>query len=65
MKLLVESAMVFFGTLMVAALVALGRPAGLQVVMASDSSPAAPVPAQVLASTGSGGQGAALPPAGR
>lgn len=64
MKLLVESAMVFFGTLVVAALVALGRPAGLQVVMASDSSSAGPAPAQVLASTG-GGQGAALPPAGR
>ena len=46
MKLLVQSAMIFFGTLMAAALVALGEPAGPRGPAAAVSKPA---PAPVLA----------------
>jgi len=48
MKLLVQSAMIFFGTLMAAALVALGEPAGADVTVTAR--PAVQVPA--LASAG-------------
>jgi hypothetical protein len=40
-KLLVQSAMVFFGTLIAAALVALGEPAVAEVQMAVQTSPSA------------------------
>lgn len=38
MKLLIQSAMIFFGTLMAAGIVALGEPASPGVVMVADSS---------------------------
>jgi hypothetical protein len=40
MKLFVQSAMVFFGTLLAAALVALGEPAAAEVQMAVQAPPA-------------------------
>ena len=40
MKLIVQSAMVFFGTLMAAALVALGEPGAAEVQMAVQAPPA-------------------------
>jgi hypothetical protein len=41
MKLLVHSAMIFFGTLIAAALVALGEPAAAEVKMVMQTSPSA------------------------
>lgn len=41
MKLLFQSAIVFFGTLLAAALVALGDPASAEVEMAAQAQPAA------------------------
>ena len=41
MKLFVQSAMVFFGTLLAAALVALGEPGNAEVQMASQTGPSA------------------------
>ena len=49
MKLLILSAMIFFGTLMAAGLVALGEPAGSQLTVYI-SPPAAHGPASVLVS---------------
>jgi hypothetical protein len=43
MKLLIQSAMIFFGTLMAAGVVALGEPAGARLAM--KAKPAAPAPA--------------------
>lgn len=65
MKLLIGSAMIFFGTLVVAALLELGWPAGLQVVIANDSPAARHAATQVLASTQGGGRGAVVLRAGR
>jgi len=42
MKLLIQSAMIFFGTLMAAGLVALGEPAGAYVAMTASPPGAAP-----------------------
>lgn len=41
MKLVIQSAMVFFGTLLAAALVALGEPAEAEVQMAAQTPPSA------------------------
>lgn len=54
MKLLLQSAMIFFGTLMTAAVVALGEPAQADVALA-EAAAAAPSPALELASSQSGG----------
>lgn len=43
MKLLIQSAMIFFGTLMAAGVVALGEPEGAQVAVAAQPARAAPV----------------------
>jgi hypothetical protein len=43
MKLLVQSAMIFFGTLLAAALVALGAPGDAEVQMAAQTPPTASV----------------------
>jgi hypothetical protein len=50
MKLLIESAMVFFGTLMVAALVALTAPGSVELVIAQEPITAVKSAAQLLAS---------------
>ena len=50
MKLLIESAMVFFGTLMAAALVALTAPGSVELVIAQEPITAAKTAAQLLAS---------------
>ena len=42
MKLLIQSAMIFFGTLMAAGLVALGEPAGAHVATTASPAGAAP-----------------------
>jgi hypothetical protein len=51
MKLLIESAIVFFGTLLAAALLALARPAGAEPATAQEPPPVRKAAAQVLAST--------------
>jgi len=43
MKLLIQSAMIFFGTLMAAGLVALGEPAGAHVAMSASPVGASPL----------------------
>jgi hypothetical protein len=48
MKLLVRSAIVFFGTLVAAALVALGEPAVAEVQMAVQTSPSAEMVVSLL-----------------
>ena len=48
MKILVQSAMVFLGALVAAALVALGEPATAEVQMAAQGAPAAEVVASAL-----------------
>ena len=47
MKLLIQSAMIFFGTLMAAGVVALGEPAGVRVAVTAQPVGAAPVVASV------------------
>jgi len=42
MKLLIQSAMIFFGTLMAAGVVALGEPAGAHVAVTAQPASAAP-----------------------
>jgi hypothetical protein len=52
MKLLIQSAMIFFGTLMTAALVALGEPSGAGLaVVPHDSRHATQASGQVVAAT--------------
>jgi len=48
MKLFVQSAMVFFGTLLAAALVALGEPGNAEVQMASQTGPSAAIVVSLL-----------------
>jgi len=43
MKLLIQSAMIFFGTLMAAGVVALGEPGGAHIVVTAHPAGAAPV----------------------
>ena len=50
MKLLIQSAMVFFGTLMAAALVALAAPGGAELLASQGPSAALKFAAQLLAS---------------
>jgi hypothetical protein len=50
MRLLIESAIIFFGTLMAAALVALGVPAIVDLMTAQASQPQQQAATQVLAS---------------
>jgi hypothetical protein len=50
MRLLIESAIIFFGTLFAAAVVALGGPAIVDLVTAQETRPEAQAAAQVLAS---------------
>jgi hypothetical protein len=50
MRLLIESAIIFFGTLMAAALVALGGPAIMDLVTAQTTQPQLQPAMQVLAS---------------
>jgi hypothetical protein len=56
MKLLIQSAMIFFGTLMAAGVVALGEPAGARVAM--KPAPATPV---VASARGTAGEPAPAP----
>jgi hypothetical protein len=48
MKLLLQTAMIFFGTLLAAALVALGEPASAEVQMAVQSTPSSAVVVSLL-----------------
>ena len=54
MKLLIQSAMIFFGTLMAAGFVALGEPARTGLALAAPQAPAAAAPVLVSARTSSG-----------
>lgn len=66
MRLLIESAIIFFGTLMAAALVALGGPAIVELVTVQEAPQAGQATAQVLASTQPPAtQGASVPRSGR
>lgn len=54
MKMLIQSAMIFFGTLMAAAVVALGEPGQADVAMVTDVSSGIPAQAHADSASGSG-----------